>query len=104
MKLKNLKGFPEKKSCEIWCDTFLGGHSCNCGMEGLNKAIDQIGNIEVELDVGKVQEKIVKWFEVQQEFNYFHKYDNGDRAEIDGEFPLIELAQAIADNFKEIVK
>ncbi len=54
---------------------------------GYNQTIDQIGNIEIELDVGKIKEILFSaprygkgWIEIEK------------------------TAQAIADNFKDIIK
>ncbi|KKM76040.1 hypothetical protein LCGC14_1384200 [marine sediment metagenome] len=55
-----------------------------------NKARDQIGNIEVELDVGKIEKILDKGFS---------KCICSSQI-----YTLKDLAQVIADNFKEIVK
>ncbi len=66
-----IKGWPEKKECEICGATDLSDHAPRCGSSkrsyreaAFNQALDLIGNLEfnpatmVELDVDKIAEKI----------------------------------------------
>lgn len=77
MKLKKLIKLPEEKRSGIAQPCLLNGYR-----NGFNWALVKIGNLELELDVEKIIEIIKK----------------GDPYNIDA------LAQAIADNFKEIIK
>ena len=94
MKLKNLVDLPEKKDEQFFTQN-----------KGYNQAIDQIGNIEVELDVKKILDITIEWFKKKHEEDaeYFAILDD-TTCVIDGSYHLKELIQIIADNFKDIVK
>lgn len=88
MKLKDLIKLPEKLSTKDYY-LYTEGQTNSIAF---NRAIDQVGNIEVELDVDKI-------IEILRE-TIVHKYD----AKIDIGSDVTDLAQAIADKHKEIIK
>ena len=92
MKLKNLVKLPEKRRPEE--DPEQQGSPEDTANYEYNQAIDQIGEIEVELDVGKIYKFLSNNASVGHTFL--------DTYLSEGEMKF--LAQAIADNFKEIVK
>jgi hypothetical protein len=85
MKLKDIKGFPKKRKMSR--NKFLD-------VSGFNQAHEEIGNLEISLDVGKVY-KMIK--------EYIDNDDSGFHHNI-AEHTLEDLAQSLADRFGEIVK
>ena len=102
VKIKDLVKFPEKKDIDGMIRIYGPGHADVCIAEGTNTTIDQIGNIEVELDVEKI-EKLIKNPPIKEsiykgikQFTKIPVWYVGN-----GISPLV---QAIADNFKDLIK
>jgi len=92
MKLKDIKGFPKEKRLKT--DFVSGGIDIGATENsGYNQALQEIGNLEISLDVGKVY-KIVK--------EYIDNDDSGFHHNI-AEYALEDLAQSLADRFGEII-
>ncbi|KKM20141.1 hypothetical protein LCGC14_1648430 [marine sediment metagenome] len=94
MKIKDLKGFPEKRDEKdfAFCDRLP--------VITFNQALDLVGEIEVELDVRKIEEIL------NADLPYLeNSVDKIDRVHAEVmRSNNATSAQIIADNFKEVVK
>ncbi len=105
MKLKNLVDLPNKHIVEATTlHNHLNGSCKGCMNYGANERQDKIGNIEVELDVGKMSEIMVR--DIAKQMKPSITFDEGTYELLGLVAPkgVKRLAQTLADNFKELLK
>lgn len=105
MKLKDLIDLPEKKikhreDGECGCKYMEENTPCEIEVESYNQAKKEIGELELELDVEKIEQFILDWMQLPEGATHFTV--NGK--EVHTGYLVARFAQAVADNFKEIIK
>lgn len=73
---------------------------------GYNTAIDEIGEIDVGLDIEKLKSTIRNCNDLMGVLNagYNHQTNNQSKIDLWIEADIDEIVKAIADNFKDLVK